>query len=91
MNAFAFVEIRYLFKEYRLPDGRLHAALHDLHLDVEAGEFAVVLGPSGCGKTTLLNLLGRLDTEYRGIIRMPSARIGFVFQEPRLLPVGMQQ
>lgn len=47
----------------------------------------VLMGPSGCGKTTLLRVVAGLDEDYIGEIDMPShARLGFMFQEPRLLP-----
>lgn len=45
------------------------------------------MGPSGCGKTTLLRIVARLDHRYTGEIEIPEeARLGFMFQEPRLLP-----
>jgi NitT/TauT family transport system ATP-binding protein len=47
----------------------------------------VLLGPSGCGKTTLLRAIAGLIRVQNGSIRLPpSRRLGFVFQEPRLLP-----
>ena len=47
----------------------------------------VLMGPSGCGKTTLLRIVAQLDDRFDGEVQMPaSARIGFMFQEPRLLP-----
>jgi NitT/TauT family transport system ATP-binding protein len=47
----------------------------------------VLMGPSGCGKTTLLRIVAELDDNYRGEIDKPDhARLGFMFQEPRLLP-----
>ena len=63
----------------------------DLNLTVESGEFVCLLGPSGCGKTTLLQLIAGLDRHYSGDIeihqRDPKVlRIGYAFQEPRLLP-----
>jgi NitT/TauT family transport system ATP-binding protein len=82
----ALLEIRRLSKTYATPDGGAHPALRDLSLAVEPGEFAVVLGPSGCGKTTLLRLVAGLDRDYEGGIRLAGSRLGFVFQEPRLLP-----
>lgn len=79
------LEINKVSKTYATPGGA-HPALRDVSLAVDAGEFAVVLGPSGCGKTTLLRLVAGLDRDYEGQIRLADSRIGFVFQEPRLLP-----
>jgi putative ABC transport system ATP-binding protein len=45
-------------------------ALDDIDLDIEAGEFVVVLGPSGSGKTTLLNIIGALDIATEGTVRV---------------------
>lgn len=59
--------------------------LRDVNLDVAAGEIVCLLGPSGSGKTTLLNLVAGLLAPDAGEIDRP-ARIGYVFQEPRLLP-----
>lgn len=45
------------------------------------------MGPSGCGKSTLLRIVAHLDNHYTGEIEIPKdARLGFMFQEPRLLP-----
>jgi NitT/TauT family transport system ATP-binding protein len=61
--------------------------LGPLRFTVDAGETVAVTGPSGCGKTTLLNIVAGLDAGFRGHIRRPQpGRIGYVFQEPRLLP-----
>lgn len=81
----AFLEVARVSKSYATPAGR-RPALHDVSFEVEPGEFAVVLGPSGCGKTTLLRLISGLDPRYEGSIRVAPGRLGFVFQEPRLLP-----
>ena len=45
-------------------------ALEGLNLQVERGEFIVVLGPSGSGKTTLLNIMGALDSPTEGTVRI---------------------
>jgi putative ABC transport system ATP-binding protein len=45
-------------------------ALEDVDLQIERGEFVVVLGPSGSGKTTLLNMIGALDSPTEGTIRI---------------------
>lgn len=62
----------------------------DLRLDLAEGEFVCLVGPSGCGKTTLLNMIAGLDHQYEGHIAFArpraATRIGYVFQEPRLLP-----
>lgn len=65
-------------------------ALADVSLDVGAGEFLSVLGPSGCGKSTLLRLIAGLAEPTAGTIDWPDdsgrADLGFVFQEPTLMP-----
>lgn len=77
--------------EKRFPDrgGKAHLALRGLRVDAHAGELVCVIGPSGCGKSTLLNLIGGLDTHYEGAALLngaPPEDIGFMFQEPRLMP-----
>ena len=63
-------------------------ALADASLDVETGEFLSVLGPSGCGKSTLLRLIAGLSQPTSGTIEGVGGKadIGFVFQEPTLMP-----
>jgi len=66
-------------------------ALDGLDLDVRAGEFLSLLGPSGCGKSTALRIVAGLSEASRGSVNWPGgdeARrgIGFVFQEPTLMP-----
>jgi NitT/TauT family transport system ATP-binding protein len=63
-------------------------ALDDFNLDVNAGEFVSLLGPSGCGKSTALRIVAGLSTASKGAVDWPTGagRIGFVFQEPTLMP-----
>jgi NitT/TauT family transport system ATP-binding protein len=65
-------------------------ALADVSLDVRAGEFLSVLGPSGCGKSTLLRLIAGLAEPTDGTIEWADEEgrgdLGFVFQEPTLMP-----
>lgn len=84
-------------------DGVQVRALDGISLEIDKGDFAVLVGPSGSGKTTLLNMIGGLDTPSAGRIwvagtqigRMSKSelsdlrlrRIGFVFQEFNLIPV----
>jgi len=63
-------------------------ALRDLSFSVAEGEFVSLLGPSGCGKSTALRLVAGLIEPDSGHIRFSQERpeIGFVFQEPTLMP-----
>jgi NitT/TauT family transport system ATP-binding protein len=61
-------------------------ALDGISVDLRAGEFVSVVGPSGCGKSTLLRLAAGLLEPSTGTIERRSDRIGYVFQDPTLLP-----
>ena len=76
-------------------DRRSVTALAGIDLDVARGEFLTLLGPSGCGKSTLLRAVADLVAPSTGEVRVlgqsaEAARrhrdIGFVFQDPALLP-----
>lgn len=70
------------------------AALRDLSLEIRDGEFVSLLGPSGCGKSTALRIVAGLIAPSEGEVRWSetgagenAARdVGFVFQEPTLMP-----
>jgi len=67
-------------------------ALDRFNLDLKPGEFVSLLGPSGCGKSTALRLIAGLMEPTRGTVSWPgrgksdAGQIGFVFQEPTLMP-----
>jgi NitT/TauT family transport system ATP-binding protein len=64
-------------------------ALDGLNLDVFDGEFVSLLGPSGSGKSTALRIVAGLTAPSRGSAQVAdgdAGRIGFVFQEPTLMP-----
>jgi NitT/TauT family transport system ATP-binding protein len=69
-------------------------ALAGLDLEVRAGEFLTLLGPSGCGKSTALRIIAGLSEPTQGVVAWQpgtahaesESRIGFVFQEPTLMP-----
>jgi NitT/TauT family transport system ATP-binding protein len=64
-----------------------HLALQDLRFSARPGEFVAIVGPSGAGKSTLLKIISGLDTQFEGSLQLPTAaRLGFMFQEPRLMP-----
>lgn len=66
-------------------------ALEGFALAVCEGEFVSLLGPSGCGKSTALRIIAGLSVPSEGAVQWPqggqgAGRIGFVFQEPTLMP-----
>jgi NitT/TauT family transport system ATP-binding protein len=68
-------------------------ALEGLDLAIRAGEIVALIGPNGSGKSTLLRVVAGLLPTDRGSVELdgvavtaPNARVGLVFQEPRLLP-----
>src|SRR5690349_20830111 len=70
------------------------AALGPIDLQVRKGEFVSLLGPSGCGKSTALRLIAGLSAPTSGALRVSHSSaaasgvhpVGFVFQEPTLMP-----
>lgn len=66
-------------------------ALHDVSFDIRRGEFVSLLGPSGCGKSTALRIVAGLLAPSSGSVmwdedRRGAGDVGFVFQEPTLMP-----
>ena len=90
----AHIEIEDLTVEYELADqDSMLIALWEVSLNVDQGEFIVVVGPSGCGKTTLINAVAGLLKPTSGSIRVhgkpvtgPGPDRAMVFQEYALLP-----
>jgi len=96
----ALIQLRNLAKIYQSGDAEF-AALHDVNLSIERGEFVAITGSSGSGKSTLMNLLGCLDSPSRGsylladrdvaklsrieLAKVRNEFIGFVFQNFNLL------
>lgn len=62
------------------------AVLGTVELQLQPGEIVSLLGPSGCGKSTLLRLVAQLDRDFVGRLQQRPEQVGFVFQEPRLMP-----
>ena len=96
------VDIQHVSRIFPMTAGPV-AALRDVTLQVDAGEYVAITGPSGCGKSTLLHLVGCVDTPTSGLVsfedrdvatlsesersRIRLTRIGFVFQRFFLLPM----
>lgn len=79
----ALIELRNVQKNFdRLP------VIGNISEKIAAGEIVSLVGPSGCGKSTLLRLIVGLETPDEGEIirRVTADKIGFIFQDVRLLP-----
>jgi len=101
MSESIMVEVRELYKTYRVGDVDVHA-LQGMNLDVARGEFVSIVGASGSGKSTLFNVLGSLTPPTSGTVkidgndlahltnsertRLRKSTVGFVFQKYNLLP-----
>ena len=68
----------------RFPNGV--EALHGVSFTVESGAFVSLLGPSGCGKSTALRIAAGLLAPDTGTVTRDTSEIGFVFQDPTLMP-----
>jgi NitT/TauT family transport system ATP-binding protein len=66
------------------PDGT--EAVDDVTFSVDRGELVAVVGPSGCGKSTLLRIASGLLEPTSGSVSIDRRRIGYVFQDPTLMP-----
>ena len=67
------------------------AAITDVSFEMEGHTFVSLVGPSGCGKSTFLNLVSGVEIPTAGELELvgegsKDVRIGYVFQDPRLLP-----
>ena len=96
-----FLEIKGIKKSFGTGDSRVNV-LKGLDLDIEKGEFCVLLGPSGSGKSTLLNIIGGIDGADEGSITIEGERLenmtekklsmyrrkhlGYIFQMYNLIP-----
>lgn len=95
------IDIQHIKKEY-IMGSQLIAALKDVSLSINKGEYVALMGPSGSGKSTLMNILGCLDSPTSGsyklnrqevsemtddeLARVRNKEIGFIFQTFNLLP-----
>jgi ABC-type nitrate/sulfonate/bicarbonate transport system ATPase subunit len=81
------LEVEITSKTFRSAAGGTQEVLAPVSFALQSGEVGVLIGPSGCGKSTMLRIILGLDRDFGGhVSRPPEARIGMVFQEPRLLP-----
>src|SRR5579859_6076769 len=88
----AKLSLQGISKRFQTRSGTIQA-LEDIWLDVEDGEFVVLIGPSGCGKSTLFNIIAGLDAADSGEVwenghrvKGPGRDRGVVFQDGSLFP-----
>ena len=83
-------DVRKVFPPTRSGQEPVHA-LRNISFEAEGHTFVTLVGPSGCGKSTFLNMVSGIDQPSAGRLQVlgrteGQARIGYVFQDPRLLP-----
>jgi NitT/TauT family transport system ATP-binding protein len=76
------LELKGISKTYESRDLK---AVEQISFRIRPSEIVMLTGPSGCGKTTLLNIISGNMDEYEGRVEGRYERIGYVFQEDRLL------
>jgi ABC-type nitrate/sulfonate/bicarbonate transport system ATPase subunit len=84
-TAVGAIKLTNVAKDHTLARGERLRVLDDITFETADRSFTSILGPSGCGKSTILNLIAGLDNHSAGQISIDGTRIGFVFQQPRLL------
>jgi NitT/TauT family transport system ATP-binding protein len=88
----ATLQVEHLNKTFPAIERRSRptTAVEDLSFEIGGHVFVSVVGPSGCGKSTLLNIVSGIEAPSHGSVTVSEgerpARLGYVFQEPRLLP-----
>lgn len=96
-----FLEIKDIYKSFGEKDSRVEV-LKGVNLELEKGQFCVLLGPSGSGKSTLLNIIGGIDSadsgeiivdgssmkgmDDRSLTRYRREHLGYIFQMYNLIP-----
>lgn len=94
------IRLENINKYYQQGDSQFHV-LHDINLNIEAGELVAIIGESGSGKSTLINIIGFLDDKFEGTYyyndepihdydrkdfsKLRNENVGFVFQNFKLL------
>ena len=85
----ANVTVSNLVKVFGTPTGP-QTVIDHIEFEIADRSFVSLVGPSGCGKTTLLNIIAGIESATSGTVRIgapgASAKLAYVFQEPRLLP-----
>ncbi|MGG7214670.1 ABC transporter ATP-binding protein [Clostridium nigeriense] len=83
--------IKNVTKSYEVNNEK-HIVLKNISLNINTNDITVILGESGCGKTTLLRLIANIENVSSGEIKFirdnkeVKPKVGFVFQESRLMP-----
>ena len=94
------IRLENINKYYQQGDSQFHV-LHDINLNIDAGELVAIIGESGSGKSTLINIIGFLDDKFEGTYyyndepihdydrkdfsKLQNENVGFVFQNFKLL------